>query len=107
MGWSLQRHIAVDYKKYKGFHIMLEKILEKLRQPGPEFRGAPFWGMERQAGTEELRRQIGLMKMMGIGGFFMHSRVGLNTPYLQEEWFECYQNLPGGGEKTEDVCLSV
>ena len=89
MGWSLQRHIAVDYKKYKGFHIMLEKILEKLRQPGPEFRGAPFWAWNGKLEPEELRRQIGLMKMMGIGGFFMHSRVGLNTPYLQEEWFEC------------------
>ena len=26
---------------------------------------------------------------MGLGGFFMHSRVGLNTPYLSEEWFDC------------------
>jgi hypothetical protein len=26
---------------------------------------------------------------MGLGGFFMHSRVGLGTAYLSEEWFRC------------------
>ncbi len=37
----------------------------------------------------ELRRQIRIFHEMGLGGFFMHSRVGLNTPYLSEEWFKC------------------
>ena len=27
------------------------------------------------------------MKEMGFGGFFMHSRTGLETEYLGEEWF--------------------
>jgi hypothetical protein len=36
---------------------------------------------------EELRRQIRVFKDMGLGGGFMHSRVGLATPYLSEEWF--------------------
>jgi len=29
------------------------------------------------------------MKEAGLGGFFMHSRYGLKTPYLSEEWFTC------------------
>ena len=29
------------------------------------------------------------MKRMGMGGFFMHSRVGLAMPYLAPEWFDC------------------
>src|SRR4051794_4444821 len=36
----------------------------------------------------ELRRQVALMAEAGWGGGFIHSRVGLITPYLGEEWFE-------------------
>jgi len=28
---------------------------------------------------------------MGLGGFFMHSRVGLDTAYLSDDWFECVE----------------
>ncbi|MBO4345411.1 MAG: hypothetical protein J5833_06635 [Victivallales bacterium] len=38
---------------------------------------------------KELRRQIRIMKAMGLGGFFMHSRTGLDTAYLGEDWFAC------------------
>ncbi|MDP6379766.1 MAG: glycosyl hydrolase, partial [Phycisphaerae bacterium] len=38
--------------------------------------------------ADELRRQLRVMKRMGLGGAFMHSRVGLATPYLADEWFE-------------------
>ena len=37
---------------------------------------------------DELIRQIHVMQEMGLGGFFMHSRTGLQTEYLGEEWFE-------------------
>ena len=29
------------------------------------------------------------MKDMGLGGFFMHARGGLKTPYMSNEWMEC------------------
>ena len=32
------------------------------------------------------------MKEMGMGAFFMHSRVGLDTPYLGKEWFDCIRS---------------
>jgi hypothetical protein len=57
--------------------------------PGSWFRGQPFWAWNGDLEPEELRRQIRLMKRMGLGGFFMHSRVGLATPYLRERWFAC------------------
>ncbi len=66
-----------------------EKWLESFREPGCEFRGAPFWAWNGRLEAGELRRQIRLMKEMGLGGFFMHSRVGLDTAYLSEEWFDC------------------
>ena len=68
---------------------MLNDVLQHIAKPGPEYRGAPFWAWNAKLEPEELRRQIRLFKDMGLGGFFMHSRVGLNTPYLSDEWFDC------------------
>jgi hypothetical protein len=31
------------------------------------------------------------MHRMGLGGFFMHSRVGLDTAYLSDDWFKCVE----------------
>ena len=35
--------------------------------------------------------QARVLVQMGLGGFFMHSRVGLATPYLGSEWFTGYR----------------
>jgi len=67
------------------------KRLEEFKNPGMEFRGAPFWSLNSRLEPEEMRRQIRVMHQMGMGGFFMHSRVGLDTPYLSDEWFECIE----------------
>lgn len=68
---------------------MMKEFFSTLAAPGAEFRGAPFWAWNAKLDPEELRRQIRIMKEMGMGGFFMHSRVGLNTGYLGREWFDC------------------
>jgi len=64
-------------------------MMKNFRTPGAEFRGAPFWAWNAGLEPEELVRQIRIFKEMGLGGFFMHSRVGLNTPYLSKAWFDC------------------
>jgi hypothetical protein len=63
----------------------------EFKSPGSWYRGQPFWAWNGALDPEELRRQIRLMKRMGMGGFFMHSRVGLATPYLKDEWFQCIE----------------
>ncbi len=68
---------------------MMKKLLNDFNKPGSEFRGKPFWAWNGTLEPAELQRQIRVMKTMGLGGFFMHSRVGLGTPYLSEEWFDC------------------
>ena len=68
---------------------MIQQLLQKTENPSSDFRGAPFWAWNSKLEPEELRRQIRNMKQMGLGGFFMHSRVGLNTAYLSDDWFEC------------------
>ncbi len=62
--------------------------IQDFQNPGSEFRGAPFWSWNGTLEAGELRRQIRTMNEMGLGGFFMHSRVGLETPYLGPEWFK-------------------
>ncbi|MBM4142423.1 MAG: hypothetical protein FJ225_02345 [Lentisphaerae bacterium] len=57
--------------------------------PGKEFRGKPFWSWNGKLEPDELRWQVRVMKRMGLGGFFMHSRVGLDTAYLGKDWFAC------------------
>ncbi len=68
---------------------MLKKLLSMVKNAGSEFRAAPFWAWNAKLEPEELRRQIRIFHKMGLGGFFMHSRVGLATPYLGEDWFKC------------------
>ena len=62
-------------------------LKEEFRSPGSVYRGKPFWAWNGKLEADELRRQIRVMHRMGLGGFFMHSRVGLATEYLSDEWF--------------------
>lgn len=55
--------------------------------PGAAYRAKPFWAWNGTLEEGELRRQVKVLKAMGFGGAFMHSRVGLNTKYLSDEWF--------------------
>ena len=59
------------------------------QDPPSIYRSAPFWSWNDRLVPERLCRQIQAMHAAGMGGFFMHSRYGLKTPYLSAEWFEC------------------
>ncbi len=60
---------------------------DEFKHPGIAWRGKPFWSWNGKLEKDELLRQIDVMKEMGFGGFFMHSRTGLETEYLGDEWF--------------------
>ncbi|MFH2068004.1 MAG: glycosyl hydrolase [Candidatus Omnitrophota bacterium] len=77
----------------------LKTLQREFKNPGSLFRGAPFWAWNGKLKPDELRRQIRLMKEMGLGGFFMHSRIGLDTPYLSDEWFDCIRTCCEEAEK--------
>ncbi len=68
--------------------MSLKNVLKELKMPGKEYRGKPFWSWNGEMNAQELRDQIKTMKEMGLGGFFMHSRTGLTTTYLGDEWFD-------------------
>lgn len=61
----------------------------QFKDPGAAFRSLPFWAWNGKLSEEEIRRQIRELKEAGAGGFFMHSRVGLETEYLGEAWMRC------------------
>lgn len=65
-----------------------EKILSPslFRSPTAEYRGAPFWAWNCTLEREELLRQIDIFWEMGLGGFHMHCRDGMATPYLTDEF---------------------
>lgn len=77
----------------------LNKIAEQFKNPGTEYRGAPFWAWNGKLDPNEVRRQIRIMYKMGLGGFFMHSRVGLATKYLSKDWFDCVRACVDEAEK--------
>ena len=56
--------------------------------PGALYRDTPFWAWNCRLDGEELHRQIGIFKAMGMGGFHMHARTGLATPYLGPEFMK-------------------
>ena len=56
--------------------------------PGALYRDTPFWAWNCDLDPEELKRQIRVFKEMGMGGFHMHARTGLGTPYLSPEFME-------------------
>ena len=70
---------------------MISELLSKLQHPGPTFRGAPFFSWNARLDPEELRRQVRIFSEMGLGGFFMHPRTGMATPYLSDDFFACVE----------------
>ena len=58
------------------------------RNPTKEYRAAPFWSWNCELKKDVLEKQIEIMKEMGFGGYYMHTRVGMATPYLSDEFME-------------------
>ena len=77
----------------------LQKRRELFASPTSYYRAKPFWAWNGKLEKEELLRQIDVMKEMGFGGFFMHSRTGLETEYLGEEWFDLINACADHGAK--------
>jgi hypothetical protein len=61
---------------------------ETFLNPSAEYRGAPLWCWNTKLQRERLLRQIEQLVEMGMGGFHIHSRVGLDTPYMGSEFMD-------------------
>ena len=56
------------------------------RNPTSEYRGTPFWAWNCALDDEVLKEQIDIFRQMGMGGFHMHVRTGMDSPYLTDEY---------------------
>ncbi|KAH8657799.1 family 2 glycoside hydrolase [Xylariales sp. PMI_506] len=61
---------------------------ELFQEPTAEYRGCPFWAWNTKLDRGQLQRQIDVFEAMGFGGFHMHSRVGLDTEYMGDEFMD-------------------
>ena len=63
-------------------------IKGEFTNPSAKYRGAPFWAWNTKIEKQTVSEQVEIFKEMGFGGFHIHSRVGLDTKYLGDGFFE-------------------
>jgi hypothetical protein len=73
--------------------VLYKKNIEKFNEslfnnPTSEYRCTPFWAWNKKLKWEDMDEQIQVFKEMGMGGFHIHSRIGLDTPYLSDEFMD-------------------
>ena len=59
----------------------------KFQKPDTILRPAPFWAINDKITPQETARQIRDLIRVGFSGGFFHSRAGLITDYLGDQWF--------------------
>ena len=62
-------------------------------------RPAPFWAINAKIDPSEAARQVEDMMSVGLSGGFFHSRHGLITDYLGEEWFAAMNSALAAAKK--------
>lgn len=76
------------------------------QNPPKEYRGAPFWGWVTKQELGKTVDQIDMFDKMGFGGFHMHTRVGLDIPYMGEEFMGIVEAcVSKAKEKGMQACL--
>lgn len=63
-------------------------LKEQLKNPENKYRPIPFWSWNENLSCDETKWQIEEMNRVGIGGYFMHARGGLQTEYMGGEWMD-------------------
>ena len=74
-------------------------LIKNFENPDVYYKGKPFWSWNGELERDELLRQTSVMQEMGFGGHFMHSRAGLITEYLGDEWFDHINAVADESEK--------
>lgn len=82
--------------KQNGSPELPRKLFEN---PTSEYRGTPFWAWNCKLNKNELLRQIEQLKKMGFGGFHIHSRCGLSSKYLGDEFMDLVKSCTKKAEE--------
>lgn len=67
-----------------------EKTLDEalFRNPSSEYRGTPFWAWNCKVMKRQIEEQTEDLRQMGMGGAHIHSRTGMNIPFMSEEFLD-------------------
>jgi len=63
-------------------------LYEYFLNPPVEYRSVPFWSLNDKLDPVEIKRQLREFRKGGYGGAYLHSRIGLLTQYLGEDWWK-------------------
>ncbi len=80
---------------------MNPNAIKTFKNPGSIYRGAPFWAWNNKLDADQLCRQIDCFKEMGLGGFHMHPRTGMDTEYLSDEFMNMIKACRDHAEKND------
>ncbi|MGD1832186.1 MAG: glycosyl hydrolase [Sphaerochaetaceae bacterium] len=80
------------------------KVLERLNNPSSKYRSTPFWAWNDRLESDRLIEQLDQMKEQGSGGFFIHSREGLETPYLSKTWMTHVEDVIAHAQRSGLEC---
>lgn len=75
------------------------QLRSRFERPPAAYRSVPFWAWNDELHEEELIRQIHQMHEQGMGGFFIHSRDGLETDYMGSEWMQYVRTAVQAADK--------
>ncbi len=67
-----------------------EKVLDRelFQNPTSEYRGTPFWAWNCKVTRKQIAEQTEDLRQMGMGGAHIHSRTGMNIPFMSEEFLD-------------------
>lgn len=97
----VHRDYEVEERAKETDHMLYEKnqtehiSRELFQNPSCEYRGTPFWAWNGRLDRERLTEQIQVFQKMGLGGFHMHVRTGMDSPYLEEEFMDFIRHCIG------------
>ena len=74
-------------------------FLDGFASPPNECRPMPFWFWNSKLEKVEIVRQVQRFAEMGLGGFFIHARFGLETSYLSDEWMDMAEAATAEAER--------
>jgi hypothetical protein len=77
---------------------------EVFENPTSEYRGTPFWAWNCKLDKAVLLKQIEQLKEMGMGGFHIHCRTGMDTEYLGEEFMDLVKSCNNKAKEEEMLC---
>lgn len=78
--------------------------LELFENPTSEYRGTPFWAWNCKVDKIKIAKQVKYLKEMGMGGFHIHSRIGLDIEYLSDEFMELVKTAHQTAKENDMLC---